>query len=157
MSKRPPTRVTLGDLLEERGIPESIDEVTLQELFVGFTQVTPERILTDDESVIFVVPAGQRKRALGHRHRQRHQLGESLGLAVEIVERAETPEGQLRALFTPFRPEAVEVITTPAGLVGHVSLPTVTRGRALGRGGRRLKLLRQLASELASIDKVVVT
>jgi len=156
MSKRPPARVTLGDLLE-RGTPDNIDETSLQELFTGFTQVTPERVLADDESAIFVVPTGQRKSALGHRHRQRHQLGESLGLAVEIVERAETPEDQLRALFTPFRPESVEVITTPAGLVGHVSLPTVTRGRALGRGGRRLKLLRQLAGELAGIDKVVVT
>jgi N utilization substance protein A len=118
-------------------------------LFERLTRVPAIDYMENDRAVYFVVPEGSMRRLREGKGVER--LSQKMGRPVRLVEHRDDPEEFLRSLFWQYGVEEVSVERTPEGLVGRVRVSPLRKGRAIGKGGENLKVLRELASRHSDI------
>ena len=138
----------------ERTITE--DDLRAFALFEQVTHARPKDYVKLDDRVVFVVEEGQLRRALGPQAKALNRLKDLFELPVDIVEFSPEPEVFLRNIFHSY--EVSGVVLSEKGGRKHatVTVKPDEKGRAIGKGGRNLKVAQMLASRHTEIQSVSV-
>jgi N utilization substance protein A len=118
-------------------------------LFERLTRVPAIDYMENDRAVYFVVPEGSMRQLREGKGVER--LSQKMGRPIRMVEHRNDPEEFLRSLFWQYGVEEVSLEQTPEGLVGRVRVSPLRKGRAIGKGGGNLKVLRELARRHSDI------
>jgi N utilization substance protein A len=118
-------------------------------IFERFTRVPAIDYLENDRVVYFLVPKGSMRRLKEGKGVER--LSQKMGRPIRMVEYREDPEEFLRSLFWQYGVEEVHLEGTTDGPMGRVRVSPLRKGRAIGKGGSNLKVLRELARRHAGI------
>jgi N utilization substance protein A len=139
---------------DERKITE--DDIRAFVLFERVTHARPKDFVKLEDRIVFVVEPGQLKRALGPQASSLHKLKDLFERPVDIVEYHEQPERFLRNIFHQY--QVSNVVLSEKGGRKHatVTVDPEEKGRAIGKGGRNLKVAQMLASRHTDIQSVSV-
>jgi transcription termination/antitermination protein NusA len=139
---------------DERKITE--DDIRAFALFERVTHARPKDFVKLEDRIVFVVEPGQLKRALGPQASSLHKLKDLFERPVDIVEFHEQPETFLRNIFHQY--QVSNVVLSEKGGRKHatVTVDPEEKGRAIGKGGRNLKVAQMLASRHTDIQSVSV-
>ena len=139
---------------DERTITQ--DDLMAFSLFERVTHARPKDFVKLDDRVVFVVEPGQLQRALGPQARSLQKLKDLFEKPVDIVEFAEEPGAFLRNIFHQYKVH--DVVFSEKGGRKHatVTVDPEGKGRAIGKGGRNLKVAQMLASRHTDIQSVSV-
>lgn len=118
-------------------------------LFERFTRVPAIDYLENERAVYFLVPEGSIRKLREGKGVDR--LSQKMGRPIRMVEYREDPLEFLRSLFWQYGVEEVSLEETPEGPAGRVRVSPLRKGRAIGKGGGNLKVLRDLAKRHAGI------
>lgn len=139
---------------DERTITQ--DDIRAFGLFERVTHARPKDFVKLDDRIIFVVEPGQLKRALGPQASSLHKLKELFERPVDIVEFDEEPEVFLRNIFHQYKVAGVAFSEKAGRKHATVTVDPEEKGRAIGKGGRNLKVAQMLASRHTEIQSVSV-
>ncbi|MFO1533997.1 MAG: NusA-like transcription termination signal-binding factor, partial [Thermoplasmatota archaeon] len=117
-------------------------------LFALFEQLTGARVkdvVEEDDRNTFLVEEGQVGKAIGKGALNLQRLREHLKKDIEIVGYAKDPQQFVANLFHRFNVESIEWEDRNGDIIAHVKIPQEDRGKAIGKGGRNIQLVRQLA------------
>jgi N utilization substance protein A len=139
---------------DERKITE--EDLRALQLFERVTHARAIDFVQLDDRIVFVVESGQLRRALGPEARSLNKLKELFEKPVDIVEFSDDPAKFLKNIFHQY--EVSEVTLGEKGGRKHatVSVKPDEKGRAIGKGGRNLKVAQMLASRHTDIQSVSV-
>ena len=139
---------------DERKITE--DDIRAFGLFERVTHARPKDFVKLEDRIVFVVEPGQLKRALGPQASSLQKLKDLFERPVDIVEFDEQPEVFLRNIFHQY--EVSNVVLSEKGGRKHatVTVKPEEKGRAIGKGGRNLKVAQMLASRHTDLQSVSV-
>lgn len=112
----------------------------------------------EPERVVFVVQKGYLGVALGREAINLNRLKQQFSKEVKFIEMDEDKATFVKNLFKPFVPERVEMDQKPDGgpLIATVMLKADDKGKAIGKGGKNINLVRALAKRHHLIDEVKV-
>ncbi|WP_435127303.1 NusA-like transcription termination signal-binding factor [Halobaculum sp. D14] len=124
-------------------------------VFDELTDVTPLDCLVQDDHdrVVFLVPAGEMSDAVGPGGRTVDRVESELGVDVDLVEDAPTPEAFVANALSPAAVRGV-TISEQNDTVAYVEVAEADRGVAIGTGGRNIEAARELARRHFDIDDV---
>jgi N utilization substance protein A len=139
---------------DERKITE--EDLRALQLFERVTRARAIDFVQLDDRIVFVVEHGQLRRALGPQARSLNKLKELFEKPVDIVEFSDDPAKFLKNIFHQY--EVLEVALGEKAGRKHatVSVKPDEKGRAIGKGGRNLKVAQMLASRHTDIQSVSV-
>ena len=139
---------------DERKITE--EDLRALQLFERVTHARAIDFVQLDDRIVFVVEAGQLRRALGPEARSLNKLKELFEKPVDIVEFSDDAAKFLKNIFHQY--EVTEVTLGEKGGRKHatVSVKPDEKGRAIGKGGKNLKVAQMLASRHTDIQSVSV-
>lgn len=122
------------------------------------TQLHVMDCFEDGDRLVFVVEKGHLGMALGREANHLEKLREMFQKDVKFVEFDEDKSAFISNLFKPFKTEKVEVTQKRGGgpLVATVTLAEPDKGKAIGKGGKNVNLVRVLAKRHHAIDEVKV-
>lgn len=132
------------------------DDLRAIALFESVTRARAKDYLQLDDRVVFVVEPGQLHQALGPDARHFNRLKELFKKPVDIVEFAQDPQKFLRNIFHQFEVSAVLLGEKAGRKHATVTVKAQEKGRAIGKGGRNLKVAQMLASRHTDIQSVSV-
>ncbi len=120
------------------------------------THARPKDFVKLDDRIVFVVEPGQLKKALGPQARSLHKLKELFEKPVDIVEFDPEPDVFLRKIFHQYKVLSVTFSEKGGRKHATVTVDPEEKGRAIGKGGRNLKVAQMLASRHTDIQSVSV-
>jgi len=140
---------TLRELQRMEKLPEG--RVRTQLHVVDCVEDGPDRL-------VFVVEKGHLGMALGREANHLEKLQEMLGKEIKFVEYDEDKSAFVTNLFKPFKVEKITVEQKRGGgpLVATVLINETEKGKAVGKKGRNVNLVRVLAKRHHAIDEVKV-
>ncbi len=110
----------------------------------------------DNNRLIFIVQPGDAGKAIGRRGANINKLRELLNMEIEVVEYAEKLEDMVKNLFAPARVLKVRLIRRDGRKVVYVTVDPNDKGKAIGRGGRRVAIARLVLKRYFDIDDVKI-
>ncbi|MBI3587923.1 NusA-like transcription termination signal-binding factor [Candidatus Micrarchaeota archaeon] len=113
-------------------------------------------VVFGEGSVIFVVAKGDLGRAIGKGGASITKLERAFDKAVEVVEDDGTMQGFLANLFRPVALSEVRESGSPERRTVTVAVNPADKGRAIGRGGERIKKARMLLKRKFGIEDVKI-
>jgi transcription termination/antitermination protein NusA len=139
---------------DERTITQ--DDIQALALFENVTHARAKDFVKLDDRIVFVVEPGQLNKALGPQARSLHKLKDLFERPVDIVEFADDSAEFLRNIFHHY--QVSDVTFSQKGERKHatVTVNPEDKGRAIGKGGRNLKVAQMLASRHTDIQSVSV-
>lgn len=122
------------------------------------TQLHVMDCVEDGDRLVFVVEKGHLGMALGHESNHLEKLRQLFQKDIKFVEYDPDRAAFVSNLFKPFKPTKVEVEQKKGGgpLVATVTLSEADKGKAIGKGGKNVNLVRLLAKRHHAIDEVKV-
>ncbi len=108
----------------------------------------------DNNRLIFIVQPGDAGKAIGRRGSNINKLRELLNMEIEVVEYAEKLEDLVKNIFAPARVLKVRVARRNGRKVVYVTVDPNDKGRAIGKGGRRVAIARLILKRYFDIDDV---
>lgn len=139
---------------DERTITQ--DDLRAFALFEQVTHARPKDFVKLEDRVVFVVEPGQLQRALGPQARSLQHLKDLFEKPVDIVEFDEEPDVFLRKIFHQYRVLSVSFSEKAGRKHATVTVDPEEKGRAIGKGGRNLKVAQMLASRHTDLQSVSV-
>jgi len=124
--------------------------------FDELTGVAPTDCLVESDRLVFVIPAGEMAAAIGQAGETVEHAERRLGMAVDLVENADTPEAFVASALAPAAVNAVTV-SEQNDRVAYVEVPEPDRGVAIGANGENIETARTLAKRHYDIDDVQLT
>ncbi len=126
--------------------------------FGELTGVTPVDCLINNhdgagDRLVFLIPAGEMSDAIGPDGTTVKRAEERLGVEIQLVEDAATPEAFVANTLAPAAVRNV-TISEAGSTVAYVEVPDRDRGIAIGNDGRTIEIARELASRHFEIDDV---
>ena len=113
-------------------------------MFERLTGAELKDYFEEEDRVVFVVVEGQVGRAVGKGAQNLKRLRESLQKEVNLFGFAADREQFLKNLLHRFKVETVEWEDRNGDIIAHVKLPAEDKGKAIGKGGRNIQLVRTL-------------
>jgi N utilization substance protein A len=123
-----------------------LDAETLR-VFAMFERMTGAELKDfqeEEDRVVFVVVEGQVGRAVGKGAQNLKRLRETLGKEIALYGYAADREQFLKNVFHRFTIENIEWEDRNGDIIAHVKLPQEEKGKAIGKGGRNIQLVRAL-------------
>ncbi|MBI1974091.1 NusA-like transcription termination signal-binding factor [Candidatus Micrarchaeota archaeon] len=130
----------------------SDDEIKFINFFQNRTHATVKDCIIDDSGVIVIVKGGQMGFAIGKKGEMINKLKKEVGREIHAYEHADSPEEFIRNLLFPVRVERVEIAENKA----RVYVGEEDKKRAIGHGGKKINLVRELAERHFGIKEVKV-
>ncbi|MFA9516845.1 NusA-like transcription termination signal-binding factor [Halopenitus sp. H-Gu1] len=124
--------------------------------FDELTDVTPIDCLVEGDRLVFLVPAGEMAAAIGQAGDTVARVEERLGMSIELVENADTPEAFVANALAPAAVRAV-TISEQNDRVAYVEVADADRGVAIGSSGRTIETARTLAARHHDVDDIQLT
>lgn len=111
----------------------------------------------EDERLIVLIPEDQVGKAVGKGGSRLRDIREKMGMTIDVVAWDDEPEQLVLNYFRPHDTQGIEMQERRDGtLVARVKVHPKDKGRAIGKGGRNVKLCGELVSRHTEIDQVVV-
>ena len=122
------------------------------------TQLHVMDCFEDGDRMVFIVEKGHLGMALGREANHLEKLREILKKDVKFVEYDADKSAFIQNLFKPFKTTKVEVEQKKGGgpLVATVMLEEADKGKAIGKAGKNINLVRALAKRHHAIEEVKV-
>jgi len=110
----------------------------------------------DNNRVIFVVRPGDAGKAIGKRGANINRLRRVLGKEIEVVEYADDLEAMVKNIFAPARILSVRVVQRNGRKILYVTVDPNDKGRAIGKGGRKVSVARIVLRRYFDIDDIKI-
>lgn len=110
-----------------------------------------------DERLIVLIPEDQVGKAVGKGGSRLKDIRSKMGMTIDVVAFDEDPSELVLNYFRPHDTQGVDMQERKDGtLVARVKVHPKDKGRAIGKGGRNVKLCGELVRRHTEIDEVVV-
>lgn len=113
-------------------------------MFERSTGAELKDVIEEDDRIIFVVVEGQVGRALGKGAMNLKRLRETLQKEVVLLGYAADREQFLKNVLHRHKVENVEWEDRNGDIIAHVKIPQEEKGKAIGKGGRNIQMVRML-------------
>jgi N utilization substance protein A len=126
-------------------------------IFEQLTDVDVLDYVELDDLVVFMVRKGEVGKAVGKGGRRLSDLSQLLGgKRVKVVEYSEDLREFLINAMLPANVKDVEVVERDGKVTAIVHVSEEDRGKAIGKGGRNLKAVKELARRHFRVEKLVL-
>jgi len=125
-------------------------------LFERMTRTQVKDCVETDDKMIFVVKAGQITKAVGIKGENVSKLRKQLSKTIHIVEYSDDPVQFIKSVFHPYEPTGVDIEQRGDLTHATVSVNPLLKAKAIGRGGRNLKIARDMIFRHHNIQSVSV-
>jgi N utilization substance protein A len=134
------------------------EEMRYIALLQDLTGAIARDCIIDEENnrVIFVVRPGDAGKAIGRRGANINRLRRILGKEIEVVEHADDLEAMVKNIFAPARILSVRVVNRNGRKILYVTVDPNDKGRAIGKGGRKVSIARLLLRRYFDIDDIKI-
>src|SRR2546422_11421906 len=132
------------------------DTLRYASLFQDVTRTTVVDCLDTPDRIVYVVQKGDIGRAIGKKGENVANLRRLMNRNILVVEYADEPESFIANVFGNYKVKKVEI--EQRGDVTHatVTVDASMKGKATGRGGKTLRVARDLIARHFSIQSVSV-
>lgn len=138
-------------LLREKETGESAGPATQGQLKINIIDMVEE-----EDKLTFVVEKGQLGLALGKGARNLQTLKNVFNKEVKILEYDDDVERFIRNLFKPHTIDSVALESEEDGIFARVTVKPEDKGKAIGKAGRNINVIRQLARRHHNIVELKV-
>ena len=138
------------------GLRLSADEIRYITLFESMTGAGVKDCIIDDDQVVFVVKKGDMGLAIGKKGANIQRVTQALDKKVEVVEYSEDPAEFVKNILSSLRIKKVSLQKKAEKQVVVVNVDGRDRARAIGRGGKNIHMIKQLAGRHHDIADVVI-
>ncbi len=127
-------------------------------LLQDLTGAVARDCIIDNENnrIIFVVRPGDAGRAIGRRGANINRLRRILGKEIEVVEYADDLETMVKNIFSPARILSVRTVQRNGRKILYVTVDPNDKGRAIGKGGRKVSIARIILKRYFGIDDIKI-
>ena len=127
-------------------------------LLQDLTGAVARDCIIDNENnrIIFVVRPGDAGRAIGRRGANINRLRRILGKEIEVVEYADDLETMVKNIFSPARILSVRTVQRNGRKILYVTVDPNDKGRAIGKGGRKVSIARIILKRYFNIDDIKI-
>ncbi|KSW11648.1 transcription elongation factor NusA [Pyrodictium occultum] len=134
------------------------EEMRYMALLQDLTGAIARDCIVDNENnrVIFLVRPGDAGKAIGRRGSNINRLRKLLGKEIEVVEYADDLEAMVKNLFAPARILGVRVVQRNGRKILYVTVDPNDKGRAIGKGGRKVSVARIVLKRYFDIDEIKI-
>ncbi len=132
------------------------DTLRYASLFQDVTRTTVMDCLDTADRMVFVVRPGQIGRAIGKKGENVAKLRRLMSRDILVVEFSEVPETFIANVFRNYDVKKVEIEQRGDMKHATVTVNATLKGKAIGRGGRNLRIARDLISRHFPIESVSV-
>src|SRR3989304_569122 len=132
------------------------DTLRYASLFQDVTRTPGMECLDPADRMVFVVRPGQIGRAIGKKGENVAKLRRLMGRDILVVEFSEVPETFIANVFRNYDVKKVEIEQRGDMKHATVTVNATLKGKAIGRGGRNLRIARALISRHFPIESVSV-
>lgn len=132
------------------------DTLRYASLFQDVTRTTVMDCLNTPDRIVFVVRPGEIGKAIGKRGDNVAKLRRLLNRDLLVVEFSEVPQEFIANIFRSYQVKKVHIEQRGAVTHATVTVDATLKGKAIGRGGRNLRVARDLISRHFPIESVSV-
>lgn len=135
-----------------------LDQNTLRYITV-FEKVTRTRVIDcieSEDKLVFIVAPGQIRLAVGKRGENVKKLHEMFKKNLDVIEHSTDPERFLRNIFHKFMVKGVEIEKRGPRFHATVSVESKDKGKVIGKGGKNLKLAKDILARHTDIDSISI-
>lgn len=122
----------------------SNDDLKALALFENITGASALDLMITDKSVVFLVSAEDMGKAIGHKGANITKVRQAFSRQVLVFEANPDMEGFIKHIFAPVGIKNINVHEKNNTKTVYVLVDEKDRGAAIGRGGDRIKLHREL-------------
>ncbi len=136
----------------------TVEEMRYMSLLQDLTGAIARDCIIDRENnrVVFVVRPGDAGKAIGRRGVNINKLRKLLNMEIEVVEHADKLEDFVKNLFAPAKVLGVKVVNRNGRKVMYVIVDPSDKGKAIGKGGRKVMIARLVLKRYYDIDDVKI-
>ena len=134
----------------------TVEEMKYIALLQDLTGAIARDCIIDNENnrIIFIVRPGDAGKAIGRRGVNINKLRRLLGKEIEVIEYADDLETMVKNLFAPARVLGVRLVQRNGRKILYVTVDPNDKGRAIGKGGRKVSIARIVLKRYFDIDEV---
>jgi transcription termination/antitermination protein NusA len=132
------------------------DDIKHITLFEGMTGAKVKDLVRIDETMCFLVNAGDMGLAIGKKGVKIDRVRKALGKSVLVMEHDEDPERFIKNMFHPAEVQATNIAKTSGGTTAQVYVNHGDKSRAVGPQGIKIKAIRELAKRHCNIDELTL-
>ncbi|MBU0761939.1 MAG: NusA-like transcription termination signal-binding factor [Candidatus Altiarchaeota archaeon] len=132
----------------------STDDLKHIAFFESNTKAKVIDFLRQNDTLCFVIAKGDMGLAIGKAGAKIDKIRKSLSKQVIVFEFDDVPENFIKNMLHPIEVYAIEVANTSDEKTALVQLSIEDRSRAVGQGGSRLKIMKQLAKRHHNVDDI---
>lgn len=130
---------------------------SLIKAFETHTKVQVHDCMDAGAKLIFIVPEGHGKRAIGPRGEVITRLREKLARHIQIVEFSPDPATFIKNIFFNYKPTRVEIVDRGYQKHATVYVAAVNKARAIGAQGANLRIARDILFRHFDIESLSVS
>jgi len=130
------------------------EEMRYMSLFERMTDAVVRDCVERDDTVVFVVDAGEMGKAIGKGGANIDRVRRSLDKEVEVVEFSEEEADFVANAFQPAAIDDVEVVEEDGGKVAYVDVDDSDKGLAIGKDGENIAKAKELARRHYEFDDI---
>ncbi|MFQ5887067.1 MAG: NusA-like transcription termination signal-binding factor [Candidatus Hydrothermarchaeales archaeon] len=135
---------------------DELGYITVFERMTG--AVTKDCIIDEDENkIVFVVKEGDMGLAIGRKGVNVQRVGKTIGKRIEVIEHSEDPAKFVKNLLRPLRIKEVSVSDGEDRKIARVDVDVRDKIRAIGRRGKNVQKIRELAQRHCGINDVIIS
>ena len=134
------------------------EEIRYMSLLQDLTGAVARDCIIDEENnrIIFVVRPGDAGKVIGRRGVNINRLRKIFNRDVDVVEYADNLEDFVHNIFSPAKVIGVRLVTRGDKKILYVAVDPKDKGKAIGRGGRKISLARIVLKRYFDIDDVKI-
>ena len=134
------------------------EEMRYMALLQDLTGAIARDCIIDDENnrVIFIVRPGDAGKAIGRRGSNINRLRRLLGREIEVIEYADGLEDLVKNIFAPARVLSIRLVKRNGRNILYVVVDPADKGKAIGRGGKKVAIARIVLKRYHNIDEVKI-
>ncbi len=134
------------------------EEMRYMALLQDLTGAIARDCIIDEENnrVIFIVRPGDAGKAIGRKGANINRLRRLLGKEIEVIEYADTLEDLVKNIFAPARVLNIRLVKRNGRNILYVVVDPADKGKAIGRGGKKVAIARIVLKRYHNIDEVKI-
>ncbi len=134
----------------------TVEEMRYMSLLQDLTGAVARDCIIDKENnrIVFVVRPGDAGKVIGRRGSNINRLRQLFSKEIEVVEYADKLDDFVKNIFAPARVIGIRLVRRNGQRVLYVMVEPSDKGKAIGRGGRKVAVARLLLKRYFDIDDV---
>jgi transcription termination/antitermination protein NusA len=130
------------------------DDIKHITLFESMTGAKVKDFIREDETMCFLVNTGDMGAAIGKKGSKIERVRKALGKTIIVMEYHDDPEQFLKNVFHPVEIHGLNIAKLPDNITAQVQISREDRSKAIGPGGMKIRLIKQLVKRHHKIDEL---